>query len=799
MRKIEKIAVIGSGIMGSRIACHFANIGVQVLLLDINPGKLTEIEEKKGFNLEHPIVRNRIVTESLRNTLKTKPSPIYDKNFANRIETGNLSDDISKINGVDWIIEVIIENLEIKKQLFENIEKYRNPGTIVSSNTSGIPINKMIEGRSTNFCENFCGTHFFNPPRYLKLLEIIPAQTTNKELTSFLMSYGEKFLGKTTVLCKDTPAFIANRIGIAGIAALFKLSQELNMTVEEIDTLTGPIIGRPKSATFRTSDLVGLDTLNSVAKGVYENCPDDEQREIFDLPLFISNMLNKKWLGDKTKQGFYKKDRDSKGKRKILVLNLNKLKYVEKQKTKFDTVAKARKINDLKKRFSVLIDGNDKAAIFYKKMFAFMFSYVAHRIPEISDEIYKIDSAMCAGFGWKIGPFEIWDAIGVQKGLELIKQENLQIPEWISQLSNTTNSFYDIKNTRKTYYDSKTNTHQGIPVLNKFTILNNLRSTAEIWKNNGVSLLDIGDGVLNIEFHTKLNSIGKEVIEGIEKGIEMAEKKFRGIVIGNQGEHFSAGADISMIFTLIVEQEWKLLEKAVQTFQNTSMRIRYSSIPVVVAPHGLTLGGGCEFTLHADAVQCAAETYMGLVELGVGLIPGGGGTKEMALRASDLYYEGDIELPRLKQYFLNIGKAEVATSAYEAFQLGYLQKGKDTVTINNNKLIEDAKQKVIYLDELGYTKPIPRQNIKVLGQEGLGMFLVGADSFRQGKYITQHEQLMCEKLAYVLCGGDLSKPTKVSEQYLLDLEREAFLSLCGEAKTLDRIKHMLETGKPLRN
>jgi len=799
MRKIQNIAVIGSGIMGSRIACHFANIGVEVLLLDINPQKLTELEEKKGLSLIDSIVRNRIVTESLKNTLKSKPSPIYEKKFAHRIETGNLADDISKIKRADWIIEVIIENLEIKKQLFEKIEKYRNPGTIISSNTSGIPINKMIAGRSKDFCENFCGTHFFNPPRYLKLLEIIPAQTTDKDLISFLMSYGEKFLGKTTVLCKDTPAFIANRIGIAGIAALFKLSKDLNMSVETIDTLTGPIIGRPKSATFRTSDLVGLDTLNKVAKGVYDNCPNDEQREIFNLPLFINNMLEKQWLGDKTKQGFYKKDRDSKGKRKILSLNLDTLEYVEKRNTKFKTVGEAKKISNLKNRFTVLIDGNDKAAIFYQKMFAFMFSYVAHRIPEISDEIYKIDSAMCAGFGWKIGPFEIWDSIGLQKGIELINQENLKTPEWIKKLLETGNSFYNIDNIRQTYYDTNTNTHQIIPTLNKFTILNNLRGTAQIWKNNGVSLLDIGDGVLNIEFHTKLNSIGKEVIEGIEEGIKIGEKEFRGIVIGNQGEHFSAGADISMIFTLIVEQQWELLEKAVQTFQNTSMRIRYSSVPVVVAPHGLTLGGGCEFTLHADSVQCAAETYMGLVELGVGLIPGGGGTKEMTLRASDLYYEGDIELPRLKKYFLNIGKAEVATSAHEAFGLGYLQKGKDSVTINSNKLIEDAKQKVIYLDQLGYTKPIPRKDIKVLGKEGLGMFLVGADSFRQGKYITEHEQLMCEKLAYVLCGGDLSTPTKVSEQYLLDLEREAFLSLCGEAKTLDRIKHMLETGKPLRN
>tara|TARA_B100001250_G_scaffold4632_1_gene3910 strand:- start:467 stop:2821 length:2355 start_codon:yes stop_codon:yes gene_type:complete len=783
IKKINKIAVIGSGIMGSRIACHFANIGVEVLLLDI---------VHKGD------YRNKIVNESLKNTLKSNPSPIYSKSFSNRIITGNLSDDISKINEVDWIIEVIIENLEIKKQLFSDIEKYRIPGTIISSNTSGIPINKMIEGRTDDFCQYFCGTHFFNPPRYLKLLEIIPSKKTHPELISFLMSYGEKFLGKTTVLCKDTPAFIANRIGIAGIAALFKLTQDLGMSVKEIDSLTGPIIGRPKSATFRTSDLVGLDTLNSVAKGVYDNCLDDEQREIFNLPPFIKKMLENKWLGDKTKQGFYKKDRDAKGNRKILSLNLKTLEYEEKRKVQYETIRKAKKINNLKKRLPELIKGEDNVAIFYKKMFAFMFSYVSHRIPEISDEIYKIDAAMCAGFGWKMGPFEMWDAIGIEKGIELIEEENLTKPNWING-QNTIDAFYNLKEGNKSYYDIKENQQNKIPVLNKFIILDNLRPKSVIWKNDGVSIFDIGDDVLNIEFHTKLNSIGQDVIKGIQKGIQIGEKDFRGIVIGNQGEHFSVGADISMIFTLIVEQEWKKLNLAVETFQNTSMMIRYSNLPIVVAAHGLTLGGGCEFTLHADAVQCAAETYMGLVELGVGLIPGGGGTKEMALRASDLYYEGDIELPRLKEYFLNIGQAKVATSAYEAFDLGYLQKGKDNITINSKKLIEDAKQKVLLLDDLGYTKPLRRKDIKALGKVGMGMFLVGADSFREGQYITEHEQLMCEKLAYVLCGGNLSSPTKVSEQYLLDIEREAFLSLCGEAKTLDRIKHMLEKGKPLRN
>ena len=790
-KKITKVVVIGSGIMGSRIACHFANIGVEVLLLDIlNPNE----EEIK----ESTFLRNKIVNESLKDTLKSKPSPIYSKKFINRIQTGNLTDDIEKISDADWIIEAIIENLEIKKTLFNNIEKFRKKNSIISSNTSGIPINQMTQGRSDDFCKNFCGTHFFNPPRYLKLLEIIPSQKTNPDLINFLMSYGEKFLGKKTVLCKDTPAFIANRIGIAGIASLFNIIKEIDLSIEEIDTLTGTIIGRPKSATFRTCDLVGLDTLNNVAKGVYENCSNDENRNIFNLPSFIEKMIKNKWLGDKTKQGFYKKTRDKNGKRKILSLDLSSFSYSEKKKVKFEVIGKAKKIKNLKDRFNVLISGNDKASNFYKKMFGMMFSYVSNRVPEISNDIYKIDDAMKAGFGWEMGPFEIWDSIGINKGIDLIKRENLTIPKWLEKTTNL-DSFYSIEDGNKQFYEITKNRKSDVPVLNKFILLNNLRSKNVLWKNDGVSVFDIGDGVLNIEFHTKMNSIGEDVINGVQKGIEIAEKNYRGIVIGNQGAHFSAGADISMIFTLAVEQEYKKLDLAIKTFQDTSMLIRYSSIPIVVAPHGFTFGGGCEFTLHADAVQCAAETYMGLVELGVGLIPGGGGTKEMALRASDAYYEGDIELPRLKEYFLNIGQAKVSTSGQEAFELGYLRKGIDSISINTEKQIQDAKEKVILLDNSGYTKPIRRKDIKVLGNQALGMFIVGADSFKEGNYITEHEKLMSEKLAHVLCGGNLSSPTIVSEQYLLDLEREAFLSLCGEEKTLERIKYMLEKGKPLRN
>jgi len=800
-RNINKVAIIGSGIMGSSIACHFANIGVNVLLLDIVPNKLSDKEIKKGIKETDLIFRNKIVSSSLANTIKSKPSPLYKKKFAEKIDIGNLDDDIKKIETADWIIEVVIEKIEIKNTVFEKIDKYRKKGSLISSNTSGIPINSMIENRSEDFCEHFCGTHFFNPPRYLKLLEIIPSKKTKPDIINFLINYGEKFLGKTTISCKDTPAFIANRIGIANIASLFKIVKEMDLTVEETDVLTGPIMGIPKSATFRTCDLVGLDTVNHVANGIYENCPNDEFHEEFKLTDFVQEMIKKNLLGNKTSEGFYKKIKNQLGKKEILTLDLKSLKYREKVKPSFNTIKVAKKEPSLQKRIPLLIQGNEKENIFYKKMFASLFSYVTNRIPEISNEIYKIDKAIINGFGWEIGPYEIWDLIGFQNGLNLIKENNLRAPEWVNNinLDDSNFSFYKIIDGIQHYYDLKTKRFIKIPGITNFIFLNNLRTQHTIWKNNGVSLIDIGDGILNLEFQTKMNSIGEDVIKGIRESISITEKDYKGLVIGNQGTHFSAGADISMIFMLAAEQEYDDLDLAIHTFQQTSMLLRYSNVPIVVATHGFTFGGGCELAMHADAVQSSAETYMGLVEIGVGLIPGGGGTKEMALRASDAYYSGDIELPRLKESFLNIGMAKVSTSAHEAFDLGYLRKGFDNISINSNSLIKDAKLKVISLVEKGYNKPTLKKDIKVLGKQGLGMFLVGADSMRQGGYITDHEFLISKKLANIICGGDLSSPTKVSEQYLLDLEREAFLSLCGEVKTLERIEHMLKTGKPLRN
>lgn len=794
-RRIKKIAVIGSGIMGSGIACHFANIGVDVLLLDIIPRELNDAEKAKGLTLESKQVRNRLVNDSLANSLKSKPSPIYHQSFASRITTGNLEDDIAKVKDVDWIMEVVVERLDIKKIVFEKLEKYRTPGTLITSNTSGIPIHFMSEGRSEDFQKHFCGTHFFNPARYLKLFEIIPGPKTDASVLEFLNGYGEQFLGKTSVIAKDTPAFIGNRVGIFGIQSLFHQVKDLGLSVEEIDKLTGPVIGRPKSATFRTVDVVGLDTLVHVANGIYENCPDDEAHELFKLPDFINTMMENKWLGSKTGQGFYKKE----GK-EIKVLDLNTLEYRASKKTSFATLELTKTIDKVIDRFKVLVSGKDKAGEFYRKNFAGMFEYVSHRIPEISDELYKIDDAMKAGFGWEHGPFQIWDAIGVEKGIQLMKAEGKQPAAWVQDMLNSGNkSFYSVKDGASFYYDIPKKSQEKIPGQDAFIILDNIRRSKEVFKNSGVVIEDLGDGILNCEFQSKMNTIGGDVLAGLNKAVDLAEKNYQGLVIGNQGANFSVGANIGMIFMMAAEQEYDELNMAIKYFQDTMMRMRYSAIPTVAAPHGMALGGGCELSMHADKVVAAAETYIGLVEFGVGVIPGGGGSKEMALRASDTFRKNDVELNVLQEYFLTIGMAKVATSAYEAFDLGILQKGKDVVVVNRDRQIATAKAYAKLMAEQGYTQPVKRTDVKVLGKQALGMFLVGTDAMEASNYISEHDHKIANKLAYVMAGGDLSEPTLVSEQYLLDLEREAFLSLCTERKTLERIQHMLKTGKPLRN
>ncbi|OAD92616.1 3-hydroxyacyl-CoA dehydrogenase [Aequorivita soesokkakensis] len=799
-RRIKKVAVIGSGIMGSGIACHFANIGVEVLLLDIVPRELNDAEKKKGLTLEDKVVRNRIVNEDLQKAIKSNPAPLYHKDFAKRISTGNLEDDISKVKTADWIIEVVIERLDIKKQVFENLDKHRTPGTLITSNTSGIPIKFMSEGRSEDFQKHFCGTHFFNPPRYLKLFEIIPGPKTSTEVLDFLNGYGEKFLGKTSVVAKDTPAFIGNRIGIFGIQSLFHQVKEMGLTIEEVDKLTGPVIGRPKSATFRTVDVVGLDTLVHVAKGIYDNVPDDEEHGIFQIPGFIDTMMEKKWLGSKSGQGFYKKVKNDDGSSEILSLDLDSLEYRKSKKASFGTLEKTKSVDKVTDRFPILIKGEDKAGEFYRKNFGAMFAYVSKRIPEITDELYKIDDAMKAGFGWDNGPFEIWDAVGVKKGIELIKDLGKEPAAWVNEMLEAgVDSFYTVKDGNTYYYDIPQKKHVKVPGQDSFIILDNIRKTSEVFRNSGVVVEDLGDGILNVEFISKMNSVGGDVLAGINKAIDMAEKDYDGLVIANNGKNFSVGANIGMIFMMAVEQEYEELNAAVKYFQDTSMRIRYSSIPVVVAPHGMTLGGGCEFTLHADRVVAAAESYIGLVEFGVGVIPGGGGSKEMAMRASDSFKKDDVELNRLQEYFLTIGMAKVSTSAYEAYDTGILQKGKDIVIVNEARQIAAAKAVARFMADQGYTKPIPRTDVKVLGKQALGMFLVGTDQMVAGNYISEHDKKIANKLAYVMAGGDLSEASYVSEQYLLDLEREAFLSLTGERKTLERLQHMIQKGKPLRN
>ncbi len=783
-RTIKKIAILGSGVMGSRIACHFAGAGVQVLLLDV---------AADGSD------QNKIVNDALAAALKSSPSPVYTKEVAKRISTGNFADNMKDIANCDWVMEVVVERLDIKQSIFSEVEKYRKPGTLITSNTSGIPISMMAEGRSDDFKANFCGTHFFNPPRYLPLLEIIPTAFTQTDVVDFLLNYGRIFLGKTTVLAKDTPAFIANRIGVFSIMSIFNLADQMGLNIDEIDLLTGPIIGRPKSATFRTADVVGIDTLVKVAKGVADNCPNDEAKAIFNIPGWLEKMVANNLLGDKTGSGFFKKIKNSGGDKDIQVLNLSTLEYEPRAKPKFASLEAAKTQEDLKLRLSVLISSTEKSGDFYRQFHYSLFSYISFRIPEISDELYRIDDALMAGFGWEIGVVESWDLFGVAKTTEAMKAAGYKVAQWVEDmLASGVVSFYKTDNGKRLYYDISSKTYKPIPGSESFIILSNY-SNKTVWKNSACNVYDIGENVFALEWKTKMNTIGSEVLEGVNKAISLAEEKAKGLVLANAEANFSAGVNVGMIFMLAIEQEYDELDLAIRMFQNTMMRVRYSNVPVVIAPHGLTLGGGCEMCLHADKVFAAAETYIGLVELGVGLIPGGGGTKEFALRAADELHSDEPELNPLKSRFLTIATAKVATSGYEGFDLGILRKGIDEVIINQQARISEAKKSVIALYDKGYSTPVQRADIKVLGRSALGALYAGINGMWRGNYATDHDALVARKLAYVMCGGDLSEPTNVSEQYLLNLEREAFLSLCGEKKTLERIQSVLKSGKPVRN
>lgn len=790
-RIIKKVAVLGSGVMGSRIACHFAGTGHQVLLLDIVPKEAAGSDKKSE--------RNKLVNDALQSAVKSNPSPLYHPSFLKNISTGNFEDDMKRIADCDWIIEVVVERLDIKKTVFDQVEQFRKPGTLVTSNTSGIPIHLMAEGRTDDFKKHFCGTHFFNPPRYLRLLEIIPTPDTDSAVVDFLLAYGDKRLGKSTVLCKDTPAFIANRIGVYSIMHIFGLVDQLGLNIDAVEALTGPVIGRPKSATFRTADVVGIDTLVKVANGVKEHCANDEQRAVFEIPGWLQQMVDKQWLGDKTGQGFFKKTKGAGGEKEILALNLSTLEYGSREKPKFATLEAAKVIDNLHQRLPILLAGSDKAAEFYRLFHYGLFSYISHRIPEIADELYRIDDAMMAGFGWEIGAFESWDAVGVQKTAEKMKAAGFAVAPWVEKmLADGISRFYKIEKGQKYYYDISSGEYKPVPGGEAFIVMNRFLDQ-KVWSNASCNLVHLGDDVLGLSWNTKMGSIGGDVLSGMQKAVELAEKSYKGLVIANEGANFSAGANVGMIFMLAIEQDYDELDMAIRMFQQTMMRMRYSAIPVVVAPHGLALGGACELSLHADKCCPAAETYTGLVELGVGLIPGGGGTKEFALRAADELHKDEPDFNTLKHRFFNIATAKVATSAQEGFDIGVYRKGIDEISINQERRIADAKKAVIELFDKGYAQPLQRTDILVPGRSALGALYAGINGMWRGNYATDHDVLVAKKLAYVMCGGDLSEPTQVTEQYLLNLEREAFLSLCGEKKTLERIQSVLKGGKPIRN
>jgi 3-hydroxyacyl-CoA dehydrogenase len=717
-RIIKKVAVLGSGVMGSRIACHFANIGVPVLLLDIAPKELTADEEKKGLKLEAPAVRNRIVNSALQAAVAANPSPLYRKSEVSRIKTGNFDDNLKEIASCDWVIEVVVERLDIKKSLYERVEQFRKKGTLITSNTSGIPIHLLAEGRSEDFKQHFAGTHFFNPPRYLKLLEIIPTPDTKPEVLDFLLHYGDLYLGKTVVLAKDTPGFIANRVGVFALLDAMQTMQKLGLTVEETDKLTGPVIGHAKSATLRTSDVVGLDTTINVANGLAQGLPNDEAKDVFVLPDFVKQMGENKWLGDKTSQGFYKKVKGEGGKSEIHALDLNTLEYKPSQKVKFATLELTKSIDKLADRFKVLVSGKDKAGEFYRLSFGSLFAYVSNRIPEIADQLYKIDDALRAGFGWELGPFETWDALGVQAGIDLAKAAGRTVAPWVEEMLAAGNqTFYKVNASGvREFYDKESQQYQPVAGVENFIILDNLRASGKVlWKNAGASVIDLGDGILNVEFHSKMNSLGTDVIQGLLKGVELAEAGYRGLVVGNDAPNFSAGANLGLVYMQALEQEFDELNMMIQQFQQAMMRMRYSSIPVVGTPHGLTLGGGCELNLHCDRVVASAESYIGLVEFGVGLIPGGGGTKEMTLRTAAKYEEGEPEFNLLRNTYMTISTAKVSTSAAEAYDLGFLRRG-DEIVVNPNRVIAQAKAAAIELADAGYSQPGQKTNIKVHGK-----------------------------------------------------------------------------------
>ena len=787
--KIKKVAVLGSGVMGSGIACHLANAGLQVLMLDLKADDANP---------------NKIAEGALNAAIKSKPAPLYDKSFISRIKTGNLDDHLHLISDADWIIEVVVERADVKQQLFAKVEQYRKSGAIVTSNTSGIPISMLAEGRSADFQSHFCGTHFFNPARYMALLEIIPHSGTSPELIDFFMHYGDIILGKRTVLCKDTPAFIANRIGFFSGNKIGELTDKYQLSVVEVDKLTGDLIGWPSTGSFRLLDLVGLDTSVKVTMGVIQSCPDDEyvqKLKNIDQPKHTSFLLENGWLGNKSGQGYYKKtnEKGPDGKSVILALDLNTLEYKPTEKPNIAAIGLGKKIELMDKRLQSLVDFDDKGGHFLRDYFAGLFAYAANRVPEIADKLYSIDDAMKAGYAWSYGPFEYWDLIGFEKGLSMVIDSGNQVPAWISAMqSSGLSSFYRIEAGIRQCYNPLSQQYEAVENSVGLVHLDNHRSQPPVYKNAECTVHDIGDGVLCFEFTSKANTIGEGTGLGVMEAIRIAEEQgWKGIVIGNNAKNFSVGANLMIVGMEAMQKNFAKLEQMTHGFQQINMAMRYASIPVVTATQGYVFGGGCEMLMHTDAAVCAAESYIGLVEVGVGLLPGGGGTKEFAVRASESFFEGDVQIPTIIEKLRTIATASVATSAAEAFKLGYLSAHRDSVSIGTHRVLTDAKNKVLQMADQ-YVPPTPK-DVTALGRGALSALYTAINEFYLGQYMSEHDVLIARKIAYVLCGGDLSAPQIVSEQYLLDIEREAFLELLGTQKTLERIQYMLMNNKPLRN
>ena len=799
---IGKAAVLGAGTMGATIAAHLANAGIPTLLLDIAPRELTPEETAKGLTIDSPQIKNRIAKLGYDGLKKARPAAYMLGENANLISTGNFADDMAKLKDCDLVIEAVVENLEIKHKVFTEVDKNRKPGAVIATNTSGIPIKSIAEPFSDDFKKHFIGVHFFNPPRYMKLVEIIPTEWTDGVMACKLSGFLDQRLGKGVVPAKDRPNFIANRIGVFGMMATIHEMIAMGFTPTEVDQMTGKAIGHAGSATFRTSDLVGLDVTAHVTTNLYPAVPNDEDRDVFQLPELIKTLLEKKLLGDKTKGGFYKKSKSAEGKTEILELDLNTFEYKPQGKTKFPSLDAAKSIEDIPPRVKKLVWGDDRVGEFLWKTSTRVSRYAANRIPEIADTIVEIDNAIKWGFGWEIGVFEAWDAIGVRESVERMRKEGHAIPENVEKmLASGAETFYKNENGQRSYFDLVAGEYKPMQDRQGVIVLKSVKERTGVIKSNpGASLIDIGDGVACLEFHSKMNSIGGDTVQMMNYAIDEVEKNFKGLVIGNQGANFSVGANLMMLLLAAQEEEWDDINMMVHALQQAVMRVRYSAKPVVTAPFGMTFGGGCEISLHGDRMRAAAETYIGLVEVGVGVIPAGGGTKEMTLRAMDAAKRTPDADPLafLKKTFELLGMGKVATSAQEAKAWGFL-RDVDSISMNGDRLIADAKQEVLNLDASGYTQPVQRTDILALGESAQAAMKLALHMMKQGGFISDHDALIGKKLAKVMSGGDLNHQTYVSEQYLLDLEREAFVSLCGEPKTQERIAVMLKTGKPHRN